>query len=61
MSKPDTNKNLEQLSADQTRRSFIAKFGKLAAVTPVAVSALMSPATSAAPRSCRGNGTKKCT
>ena len=47
-------------SEAQTRRDFLNKFGKLAAVTPVAVSALMSPGTSAAPKSCRGNGSKKC-
>ena len=39
------------------RRKFLEKFGKLALVTPVAVSALMTPATSAAPRSgCNKNG-----
>ncbi len=39
------------------RRKFIEKFGKLAAITPVAVTALMSPATSAAPKSgCNKHG-----
>lgn len=51
----------QQIDNDaKTRRDFLNKFGKLAAVTPVAVSALISPSTSAAPKSCRGNGTKKC-
>lgn len=47
-------------SADQTRRDFLNTFGKLAMVTPVAMTVLMSPSTSAAPKSCTGNGNKKC-
>jgi len=39
------------------RRKFIEKFGKLAVITPVAVTALMSPSTSAAPKSgCNKHG-----
>jgi hypothetical protein len=45
---------------EQTRRDFLNKFGKLAMITPVAMTALMSPSTSAAPKSCTGNGRKKC-
>ncbi len=41
----------QQLSPEQTRRKFLNKFGKLAVVTPIAVSALISPTTSAAPSS----------
>lgn len=41
----------EDITAEQSRRKFLNKFGKLAVVTPVAVSALMSPTTSAAPSS----------
>ena len=44
----------------QTRRDFLNSFGKLAMVTPVAMTVLMSPKTSAAPKSCTGNGRKKC-
>ena len=47
-------------NTEQTRRDFLNTFGKLAMVTPVAMTVLMSPSTSAAPKSCRGNGTKKC-
>lgn len=50
----------EEHSHENTRRNFIKKYGKLAAITPVAVTTLMSPATSAAPKSCRGNGSKSC-
>ncbi|MDN3652629.1 hypothetical protein QWY77_07620 [Thalassotalea ponticola] len=42
-------------SAAKTRRDFMKKFGKLAAVTPVALTTLMSPETSAAPKSCKPN------
>ncbi|KGJ97125.1 hypothetical protein [Thalassotalea sp. ND16A] len=42
---------LSELSEQQIRRQFIAKFGKLAAITPIALTALMSPKTSAAPSS----------
>ena len=42
------------------RRKFLEKFGKLAVITPIAVTSLMSPSTSAAPKSCRGNGNKSC-
>ena len=64
MSANVTNKTEKQSNvenADHTRREFLQKFGKLAAVTPIAVTTLMSPSTSAAPKSCRGNGNKKCT
>lgn len=54
-----TTKGVEG-TTDQERRKFMEKFGKLALVTPVAVTALMSPHTSAAPKSCGGNGRKKC-
>ncbi|NMP33594.1 hypothetical protein HII17_18775 [Thalassotalea sp. M1531] len=47
-------------SIESTRRDFIRKYGKLAAITPIAVTTLMSPSTSAAPKSCRGNGNKRC-
>jgi hypothetical protein len=48
-------------NTEQTRRGFLNTFGKLAMVTPVAMTVLMSPSTSAAPKSCRGNGRWKCT
>lgn len=48
-------------NTEQTRRNFLNTFGKLAMVTPVAMTVLMSPSTSAAPKSCTGNGRKKCT
>ncbi|NMP16478.1 hypothetical protein [Thalassotalea sp. Y01] len=49
----DNNKNLDDAfkTASQTRRDFIMKYGKLAAVTPVGLTILMSPETSAAPKS----------
>jgi len=53
------NESLIETSND--RRKFLEKFGKLAVITPIAVTALMSPTTSAAPKSCRGNGTNRCT
>lgn len=47
--------------ATQQRRQFLEKFGKLAMVTPIALTALMSPQTSAAPKSCKpGTGGKNC-
>ncbi|KGJ97126.1 hypothetical protein [Thalassotalea sp. ND16A] len=52
-----------ELSEQQIRRQFIAKFGKMAAITPIALTALMSPKTSAAPKSdfCKKNPWhKKC-
>jgi hypothetical protein len=52
------NDSLIETSND--RRKFLEKFGKLAVITPLAVTALMSPTTSAAPKSCRGNGNKSC-
>ena len=45
---------------ENERRRFMAKFGKLAAITPIAVATIMSPETSAAPKSCTGNGAKRC-
>lgn len=57
----DGNVSSETLkSTEQTRRDFLNTFGKLAMVTPVAMTVLMSPKTSAAPKSCRGNGRKRC-
>ena len=47
-------------NTEQTRRDFLNTFGKLAMVTPVAMTVLMSPSTSAAPKSCQGNGRKRC-
>ncbi|WOH39010.1 hypothetical protein RI844_07250 [Thalassotalea fonticola] len=44
--KSSTNKS--ELSAEHTRRNFLKKYGKLAVVTPVALTTLMSPKTSAA-------------
>ena len=59
--KNENHAEATKVSTDQTRRDFLNKFGKLAEITPVAMSVLMTPSTSAAPKSCRGNGTKKCT
>ena len=59
--KNENHAEATKLSTDQTRRDFLNKFGKLAVITPVAMSVLMTPSTSAAPKSCRGNGSKKCT
>jgi len=57
----DGNASPENLkSTEQTRRDFLNTFGKLAMVTPVAMTVLMSPKTSAAPKSCTGNGRKRC-
>jgi len=51
------NDDNSQQTAEQTRRDFLEKFGKLAAITPVAVTTLMSPKTSAAPKSgCNKHG-----
>jgi len=47
-------------STEQSRRDFLNKFGKLAMITPVAMTVLMTPSTSAAPKSCRNNGRYKC-
>lgn len=58
--KNENHAEATKVSTDQTRRDFLNKFGKLAVITPVAMSVLMTPSTSAAPRSCRGNGTKRC-
>lgn len=55
------SKSQSEASTVSTRRNFINKYGKLAAITPVALTSLVSPATSAAPKSCRGNGVNKCT
>lgn len=55
----ESNKK-EKADTEFDRRSFLNKYGKLAVLTPVAVTSLMSPSTSAAPKSCRGNGNKKC-
>ncbi|TKB44661.1 hypothetical protein [Thalassotalea mangrovi] len=49
----------DELTPEQARRQFIKKYGKLAAVTPLAVTALMTPKTSAAPKSCRPNQQNK--
>lgn len=45
--------------SNNARRDFLNKYGKLAAITPVAVTALFSPETSAAPKSCKGNNSNK--
>lgn len=47
-------------SSVSTRRDFLNKYGKLAVITPIAVTALVSPNTSAAPKSCKGNGKNAC-
>ena len=49
-----------KVDEDFNRRDFLNKYGKLALLTPVAVTTLISPSTSAAPKSCRGNGRRKC-
>jgi len=54
------NDKKTKTDTDFDRRDFISKYGKLAVVTPVAVTTLMSPSTSAAPKSCRGNGNRRC-
>ena len=58
--KNENHAEATKVSTDQTRRDFLNKFGKLAVITPVAMSVLMTPSTSAAPKSCRGNGSKGC-
>jgi hypothetical protein len=58
--KNENHAEATKVSTDQARRDFLNKFGKLAVITPVAMSVLMTPSTSAAPKSCRGNGTKRC-
>ncbi|WNC71213.1 hypothetical protein RGQ13_13915 [Thalassotalea psychrophila] len=40
----ETDENVDE--CEQTRRSFLKKYGKLAVVTPVALTTLMSPKTS---------------
>jgi len=59
-SKTNTPENVQDAPQENTRREFIRKYGKLAAITPVAVTALMSPSTSAAPKSCKNNGRWRC-
>ncbi|WP_206483145.1 hypothetical protein [Thalassotalea sp. G2M2-11] len=45
------------IETDEQRRRFMEKFGKLAAITPIALTTMMSPANSAPPRSgCNRNG-----
>ena len=41
-----SNANQPDLSPEHTRRSFLKKYGKLAVVTPVALTTLMTPKTS---------------
>lgn len=60
MARADNNKKQEDVSPNQARRDTMLKLAKLAAITPVALTALMSPQTSAAPKSCRGNGKVSC-
>ncbi|TBX19870.1 hypothetical protein TK45_16055 [Bowmanella sp. JS7-9] len=60
MARADNNKKQEDVSPNQARRDTMLKLAKLAAITPVALTALMSPQTSAAPKSCRGNGKVGC-
>ncbi|MEW6989921.1 hypothetical protein AADZ91_04440 [Colwelliaceae bacterium 6441] len=53
----DIQQNDDLIETSNDRRKFLEKFGKLAVVTPLAVTALMSPTTSAAPKSgCNKNG-----
>ncbi|TLU64872.1 hypothetical protein FE810_10475 [Thalassotalea litorea] len=55
------NSKNDELTPEQARRQFMKKYGKLAAVTPIAVTALMTPKTSAAPKSCKEHqGNKHC-
>ena len=61
MSDSSRNNDAKNEALSQSRRDFLNKYAKLAVVTPIAMSTLMSPSTSAAPKSCRGNGAKKCT
>ena len=42
----ESKANQAELSPEQTRRSFLKKYGKLAVVTPIALTTLMSPKTS---------------
>lgn len=53
VSKDQQSKQLNEniIETSNERRKFLEKFGKLAVVTPLAVTALMSPSTSAAPSS----------
>lgn len=44
--KKTNEENVGVESIEQTRRSFLKKYGKLAVVTPVALTTLMSPKTS---------------
>ena len=60
MARADNNKKQEDVSPNQARRDTMLKLAKLAAITPVALTALMSPQTSAAPKSCRGKGKFSC-
>ncbi|TRX57220.1 hypothetical protein [Thalassomonas sp. M1454] len=50
-----------EMSPENTRRDFIRRFGKLAVVTPVALTALMTPNTSHAVNSnaCKKSQDKK--
>ncbi|WP_448569571.1 hypothetical protein [Thalassotalea ganghwensis] len=53
----NVNKTINTVETDlEQRRKFLEKFGKLAVITPVALTALMSPSTSAAPKSCKNGG-----
>lgn len=53
MSFNDEIQNDESDDEQKTRRDFIQKFGKFAAITPIAMSALISPQTSAVTQSVR--------
>ena len=55
-----TKSDVNKIDTSDARRAFLNKYGKLAVLTPIAITALMSPSTSAAPKSCRGNGNKSC-
>ncbi|QDP00647.1 hypothetical protein [Thalassotalea sp. PS06] len=57
--KTNNQNNIDELTPEQARRQFMKKYGKLAAVTPLAVTALMTPKTSAAPKSCKPNQDNK--
>lgn len=53
MSLNDEQQINESDNEQKTRREFIQKFGKFAAITPIAMSALISPQTSAVTQSVR--------
>lgn len=54
----EVNSTNVELSPEQTRRNFIKKFGKLAAVTPLGLTSLMTAAKSKPIKSCIGQNGK---